>query len=53
MVSESLRLGETNMSATITKDRNYVEIRIDNSTYLFHEEQYLELVEAIREAEKK
>lgn len=42
------------MSATVSKlGENYVEIRVDNSTYLFHKDQYLELVEAIREAEKK
>jgi len=42
------------MSATVTKlDENYVELRVDNCTYLFHKDQYLELVEAIRKAEKK
>lgn len=45
------------MSVSIEKldsDRgSYVEIKIDNSTYLFHAEQYLELIEAIREKERE
>lgn len=42
------------MNATVTKlDKDYVEIRVDNCTYLFHQTQYVELVEAIRKAEKK
>lgn len=45
------------MSVNIKKlnsDRgSYVEIKIDNSTYLLHAEQYLELVEAIRREEQK
>jgi len=44
LVPESLRLGEAGMNAIVTKlDKDYVEIRVDNSTYLFHQSQYLEL----------